>query len=266
MAGQLERDEATRPPEVEAKAITPACWGRTARYGGIPPPAPPAVERRMEAPVALQEMVVTGTRKAVQSELGDYKLYTLPEPTTVAARQTKQVAFLDQPAVPFERVYVYRLGPDTPDPEDEAAAPEVVLRLQNKATAGLGKPLPSGTVSVMQAAGDGLVLAGEQRLRDTPVGLPVELTLGRAMDVAVAPRVVSRTEQGGRHAVALSVAVANDKPQPVTLELREAHIGSDFEIVDASQAPVRQAGDEVWTLRLAPGQHAQLSYTIRYRD
>ena len=35
---------------------------------------------------------------AIQSELGDYKLYTLPEPTTVAARQTKQVAFLDQHA------------------------------------------------------------------------------------------------------------------------------------------------------------------------
>ena len=57
----------------------------------------------------VDEIIVTGsrvTRKlAEQGELGDYKIYTLPEPTTVAARQTKQVRFLDQPSVTYERVY-----------------------------------------------------------------------------------------------------------------------------------------------------------------
>jgi len=267
VAGQLARDEATRPPEVDAKPLTPACWGRTQRVYDLPVLAAPAVERRIEDRFnRVEELVLTGSRKAVQSDLGDYKLYTLPEPTTVAARQTKQVAFLDQKAVPFERVYVYRLDANSTDPEDGVAVPDVVLRLQNKPQSGLGKPLPAGAVSVMAPGRDGMVLAGQQQIRDTPVGLPLELTLGRAMDVAVAPRVVERTDAGGRHRVALAVSVANDKPQPVTFELRQAPIGRNFQILDAAQAPVAKAGDQVWTLHLAPGQHAQLSYTIRYRD
>ena len=44
-------------------------------------------------------VVVTGSRIAEEEDLGDYKLYNTPEPTTVAAYQTKQIAFLDKPDV-----------------------------------------------------------------------------------------------------------------------------------------------------------------------
>jgi hypothetical protein len=265
VAGELQRDEATRPPQVEAQEITANCWGQQVR---LAPPLPvPMVEQRMAA-ASLDEVVVTSAkRQAVLSELGDYKLYTLPEPTTVAARQTKQVAFLDQPAVPFERVYVYRLDPyAAPDPEAARQAPDVVLRLQNKAQSGLGKPLPAGTVSVMEPGGGALVLAGQQAVRDTPVGLPLELVIGRAMDVAVAPRVISDVRTDDLHTRSMAVAVANGKPGPVVLEFHQPRIGRDFAISGASGLAAAKAGDEVWTLRLRSGERAQLSYTISYRD
>ncbi len=222
----------------------------------------------MAAAGMVDEVVVTSAkRQAVLSELGDYKLYTLPEPTTVAARQTKQVAFLDQPAVPFERVYVYRLNPYVPpDPQDVQQAPDVVLRLQNKAQYGLGKPLPSGTVSVMEPGGGGLVLAGQQAVRDTPVGLPLELTIGRAMDVVVAPRVTSDLRDADLHSRSVTAAVANGKPGPIVLEFHQPRIGRNFTIVSASGTATFKAGDEVWTFRLRPGERARLSYTMSYRD
>ena len=267
VAGQLERDASTRPPQPKAEAIAPACWGQSrVVYAGAPLAVPP-IEHRLAEPNAIQELVVTAGRKlAVQSELGDYKLYTLPEPTTVAARQTKQVAFLDQPAVPFERVYVYRLGPDTPDPEQTEVRPDVVLRLQNRPQFGLGKPLPSGTVAVMEPGAGGLVLAGEQAVRDTAVGLPIELDIGRALDVTVAPRVTGREMRDGQQSVAISVAFADDKPEPVTVEFHQAPVGTGFTLAEASQPAVMKAGDQVWTLRLRPGGRAQLSYTIRFRN
>ena len=46
---------------------------------------------------------------ARQEDLGDLKLYRLPEPVTVAAYGQKQVAFLQRPAVPVELVYRQRL-------------------------------------------------------------------------------------------------------------------------------------------------------------
>ena len=51
-------------------------------------------------------MVVTAEKRSIDPrKLDDYKLYPLPEPTTLAAQQTKQVQFLDQSAIPFERLY-----------------------------------------------------------------------------------------------------------------------------------------------------------------
>jgi hypothetical protein len=267
VAGDLERDPATRPPQVESQEITPGCWGQQVRFAAMPPLAAPPVERGMARDM-IQEVSVTGAkRQAVLSELGDYKLYTLPEPTTVAARQTKQVAFLDQPAVPFERVYVYRLDPyAAPDLEQGQQAPEVVLRLQNKAQFGLGKPLPSGTVSVMEPGGGGLVLAGQQSVRDTPVGLPLELAIGRAMDIAVAARVTSDLRAADLHTRSVAVTVANGKPGPIVLEFHQPRIGRSFAITSASGRPAPKAGDEVWTLRLRPGERAQLSYAMSWRD
>ncbi|MDB5437368.1 MAG: hypothetical protein JWR47_3625 [Phenylobacterium sp.] len=266
VAGELERDPATVPPRVETQEITPDCWGQEVRFAAAPPLPVPMVERR--AANMIQEVGVTAAkRQAVLSELGDYKLYTLPEPTTVAARQTKQVAFLDQPAVPFERVYVYRLDPyAAPDPEQPQQAPDVVLRLQNKAKFGLGKPLPSGTVSVMEPGGGGLVLAGQQAVRDTPVGLPLELTIGRAMDIAVAPRVTRDLRDADLHTRSVAVAVANGKPGPIVLEFHQPRIGRNFTIVSASGTATPKAGDEVWTLRLRSGERAQLNYVMTYRD
>jgi hypothetical protein len=268
VAGDLQRDEATRPPAVDGLLITPNCWGVGARANRFAAPEMVTTARRVAEDSVISEIVVTGTKVlARQSELGDYKLYTLPEPTTVAARQTKQVAFLDQQAVPFERIYVYRLeGDGGLDEEGVETAPNVVLRLQNKAEFGLGKPLPSGTVSVMEPGGGSLVLAGEQTVRDTPVGLPLELTVGRAMDVAVAPRVTQDEGRAGFETRSVTISVANGKPLPIVLEVHQPHVGENFTIDRASQPSTAKAGDEVWTLRLAAGERAQLSYTLSYRD
>ncbi|HAV49060.1 MAG TPA: hypothetical protein DCX75_02165, partial [Brevundimonas sp.] len=84
-------------------------------------------------------MVVTGSRIAEQGELGDYKIYTLPERTTVAARQTKQVRFLERRDVPVERIYRARI--DGSSDLRSVTGPlqtDIVLRLDNDADSALG--------------------------------------------------------------------------------------------------------------------------------
>ncbi|MEG0819435.1 MAG: hypothetical protein RSG56_08320, partial [Brevundimonas sp.] len=135
----------------------------------------------------MEDVVVTAKRVARQGELGDYKIYTLPEPTTVAARQTKQVRFLEREGVAYERVYRANLL----SADDESRPSEITLKLKNEEAAGLGVALPGGSVAVMQPDGaGGVLLAGQDRFEDKGVGLPVRLTFGQSPDVRVQTRLV----------------------------------------------------------------------------
>lgn len=271
VAGTLQREDDTEPTLIEAINLAARCWPLPGGVGEIqgrialaaPPPPPPPPPPVMMAAPAMDEIVVTASRIAVQTELGDYKLYTLPDPTTVAAHQTKQVLMLEQSAVPFERVYVFDVQDGHQD--GDVYAPKAVLRLTNTVARGLGKPLPGGAVSVMEPGPrDGLILTGEKRMKDIAVGLPVEIELGGAMDISVRSTNLSDRRVGRKRRVEVETAIVNDKAVPVTLEVREARsYGPGFKVVRESMRHHSDRGDEVWTVRLAPGERTVLTYTVQ---
>ena len=281
VAGNLARQE-VEVNRGEAKAIANACWPmatthprRAPRPPADMPPAmammamaapPPAVMALEE----VQDIVVTGARRmAEQSDLGDYKLYTLPEPVTVAARQTKQVAFLDQKDVAFQRLYVFSLDAwaDYDDLEDGPAG-QVVLRLENKPGQGLGKPLPSGALAVMETAGGRPAFAGEQAMRDVPVGQPFDLMIGEAMDVRARPRLVS--EQGRRRDRARStyeVDLSNAKTAPVVVEVRmPTDDRSGFKVVSESTAHDIRDGAAAWRVSVPANGRKTVRFVVEYDD
>jgi len=205
-------------------------------------------------------------------ELGDYKLYAVPEPTTIAARQSKQVSFLSQSRVPFTRVYAFTVDEDSIRNENDfmPQPATTLLRLQNKESDRLGKPLPRGVVSVMETGTAGAVLAGQDRLDDSPVGLPIELRLGKAMDVFIEPRVTAeQTIEGEDHdeeRISVEVRLGNDKPVPITLEYRQPSSGEGFRIVSESRSHAFKEGEIRWTFRLRPGARAVLRYSMQRSD
>src|SRR3546814_18204764 len=94
--------------------------------------------------------IMVSARKVVEEQLGDLKLYRVPEPTTVASRQSKQVRLLDRAGVPVERIYTAEIGPHGPTGSHPAG---VVLRTKNDAAPHLGLALPPGRIAVLQRAG-----------------------------------------------------------------------------------------------------------------
>jgi hypothetical protein len=214
---------------------------------------------------------VMAMKQAVESQLGDYKLYTLAEPTTVAARQTKQVLFLDQPAVKFETVYAHTVEPydvaNTGGADPTPRPADVVLRLRNTAADGLGRPLPAGSVQLRQPqaiAGGHELLLGEPALdRDTPVGEPFELRLGQASDVTLTERVTSDQPHGRRVRRSFEVVAVNAKAVPVTVEIRHDRAGAaGFAITAESARHGEKAGDPLWRLTLPAGGAQTLRYTV----
>ena len=218
---------------------------------------------------AAEEIMVTGARArlAEQSNLGDYKLYTLPEPVTLNARQTKQVAFLDQKDVAFQRLYAVAMDNDNDYDEADApfVTPDVVLRLENKTTNGLGKPLPSGALSAIETAEGRPTFAGEQAVRDVAVGEPMDLVIGRAMDVRVRPRLVEeRRLSKDRVRRTYELDLTNAKSVPVTVEIRHDPSAPRFKVMSEPQKHDIRQGQVAWRVRLAAGEQQTFRYAVAF--
>ena len=224
-----------------------------------------AAAMALAAPAALEEVVVTGARIA-REELGDYQLYRLPWRTDLGARQTKQVLFLDKPAVRVERLYSFRLPQFAEPPDEDVSIPNLVVRWDNTQRAGLGEPLPSGTVRVFEPYRGGEVFAGEAAMVDKPVGLPVELTIARALNVTI--EVTTDWDyadaQKKRVIVMTEHKIANNKGVPIDVEIRHAVESRYTDArVDQSSKPMRKKyGDLAWRFTVPPATEQVLRYRL----
>jgi len=219
-------------------------------------------DRAAPQALALEEVAVTGARIA-REELGDYQLYRLPWRTDLNARQTKQVLFLEKPGVRVERLYGLRLDSLTRPAQEEVAIPNLLVRFENIEADGLGEPLPSGTVRVFESFGGRDVFAGEAPLGDRPVGLPVELSIGRALNVLLETTTEYEDRRGDRVVVGTAYRIVNNKAVPIELEIRHGieSFYTNVELESTSRPMRRKYGDLAWRFDVPPGE-AQLRYRL----
>lgn len=200
----------------------------------------------------------------------EYHLYTLPGTTDLPDRSLKQVRFLEGVEVPVERVYTLANPWGWAGPTSEAGDPqpvpiEVTVEFDNSEAAGLGLPLPAGTVRLFMAdsAGDEH-LVGEDRVRHTPREERVRLRAGQAFDVVGEVRTKDfRKLYGNRTETDVEVRIRNRKEETVTVRYR-AQIWGDVEVRSASLWNLRPVGNGWWEalVTAAPDEEAVLAYTV----
>lgn len=204
---------------------------------------------------------VMGAPPPPPEQLGDLKLYRVPQRTTVAAMQMKQTRMVEQKGVPFERVlklqhYLSRY------PWEGLSNPVAVLRTHNDKEHELGLPLPSGAFLVEQEQFGRPMIVGEPSLSDTAENEKIELSLGLAHDVSVQRKVVIRT--AGKEPVSDEVVtIANAAPAEVTLELIFMANGAE-KVTDASHPIVKEDGRQLVRLKLAPNSTTTLRYSVKF--
>lgn len=208
IAGRPNRStDRVEHPYVE-QSIRLTCWpqGTTNQIpdsGSYPPPPPPPM-----ASFAASDIIVTArmmTAKAAmtvqEEEVGDLKLYRVPEPVTVAANSQKQVALIDRERVRVTLVY-------RADIHGEGEAHVwLTLRAKNRLADGLGLPLPAGKLALYQQGATRPLLIGEGVVADKAIGEEVEV------DVATVTGVVARKNEG-------TLTVTNDNPYRVAFEAK----------------------------------------------
>jgi hypothetical protein len=201
--------------------------------------------KKSAAPEAMRAMsladVATNAIQVQQEQLGDLKLYRVPERTTLAGRQSKQVRLMDQSAIPVTTIY----GVDLPTGNAAAAAPaHRWLRTKNSPAYHLGLPLPSGSVAVFASYEGNRLLQHESAIRDTAVDEEVEIDLGESPDVQV-----SMTHEATR----IDSAHAKSLPLAPGAALRSVKVDDVSQVLVSNARPV-DVNFEL-RLRLADGTH-----------
>jgi hypothetical protein len=255
IAGKPNRESGDGPALSRRQEPYLTCWNNQTTTSGLrapPPPPPPPPPAPMEAARAVSVMsaedeasiVVTGSLMR-QENLGDLKLYRMPEPVTVAARSQKQVAFLNRTSLPVELIYRTRIGED-----DEGAV--LLLRGRNREQDGLGLPLPAGKVAVFQHA----LLVGEAALTDKAVGEDVDLKLSNAEAVSVN----SDYDREGKGWRAMTLTVTNPHPHPIRYEAEFPPDDDDCRYHRFDAKLERRKGVRTWSVTIPANGEARLRY------
>ena len=213
--------------------------------------------------------------KMAQESLFEYHLYTLDRPTTIAEKQTKQVALLSATGVPARKEFVLR-GADYYYQSSHGEIGQklkvgVFVEFDNKG-GNLGVALPKGVVRVYKkdAAGNAQFV-GEDRIDHTPKNENVRLKLGDAFDVTADKKQTSFEKIGGSGRynyifdAAFEIVLKNAKDEAVTVKVIEP-IPGDWQMQSESHPHVKEASNTaVWQVSVPANSKTKLTYKVRVR-
>ncbi len=295
VAGKLNRESGQIEPIDMGGPIFAQCWprGSTSDYEpsyffskesdydsvvvtgsrmAMAMPAPPPAAEMQDAAMAVE---------VIQEELGDLKLYRVPERVSVLSRQAKQVRMFDRADVPIARVYEINFSSNystnfTPIP--------LVLRTKNDKDSNLGLPLPQGRVQMFEMVGEApatrRLLAGQTTLRDLTIDEETEfefaggadvqarqvlesrtLTPERSLPLGPLLQVVPKINAGSRKLDQINrIEVSNARPYEVMVEVR-LYLPGGSEIVRADAPYGQKNGRPIFRLTVPANE----TLTVRYQ-
>jgi hypothetical protein len=213
--------------------------------------------RRAAAPQALK-----------QEAFSDYHLYTLDRRTTINNNETKQVSLLTGSAVPVQKRYVVEGQAFYYHNAQHPGAPikdvvQVYYQFRNEQRAGLGMPMPGGTVRVYQAdSTGGIHFVGEDAIAHTPKDETLKLKIGNAFDVVCERRQVDFRQIGERtYEFEYDIALRNHKGVPVTVEINEP-VGGTWRMLRSSHKWTKTSA---WAAQFEVPVAAEGAASLKYR-
>ncbi len=186
---------------------------------------------------------------AQQENLGDLKLYRIPEPVTVNAKGQKQVAMLVKPGASFEHYYTSIV-----DIYGRNSKPMTFwLRSENLLEKGLGLPMPQGQVMVFEDSKYGPLLTGESSLLDRAVGDEIEMRVGDSSDVRISSTRISEKSKRQKW----KIEVTNARNSAVNVE-----VYLPYQLQGNPKGVQKVDGIPIWKTTLPANGDATLHYEL----
>jgi hypothetical protein len=198
----------------------------------------------------------------------EYHLYTLDRPTTIKDNQTKQLSLMQVAGVPLRKKLLlagrsswYRGQYGTLTQNEKIA---VILEFDNTEQAGLGIPLPKGTVRVYKKDRSGAEqFVGEDAIDHTPRDETISLRVGEAFDVVADRTQTDYRKLSPRQAeVAFEISLRNRKDEAAMVTVREP-VGGDWNLMQSSHpGHKRDAGTLEFEIEVPARQEVKLNYRV----
>lgn len=250
----------------DVNKVQPASARFMAGAGGVamaaPAPGPEVTERTFE----------------------DYHLYSLPQPTTLHDRETKQVEFLRANGIQSKRLYIYdgamfdrQYGGynDVRNVQQYGTQSNphvwVMREFANSEANHLGVPLPKGRVRFYRRDQDGQVeFTGENQIDHTPKDETVRVYTGNAFDISGERRQTRFQSQccqpSGFIDESFEIKLRNHKKEAASVRVVEHLYRWSNWVITQESAAHRQIDSRTieYELTLRPGEERTLTYTARY--
>jgi len=229
--------------------------------------------RRLAAPAPVMAQAERMDYKArapqfQEEAFFEYHLYTLDRPTTIKDNQTKQLSLMQAAGIPLRKKLLlagrpswYRGQYGTLTQNEKVA---VILEFDNSEKAGLGIPLPKGTVRVYKQDRSGAEqFVGEDAIDHTPRDETIRLRVGEAFDVVADRTQTDYRKLSPRQAeVAFEISLRNRKDEDVTVTVREP-VGGDWTLLQSSlPGRKRDAGTLEFEVPVPARQEVKLTYRV----
>jgi hypothetical protein len=190
---------------------------------------------------AMDSVTKSAAAPAFQQEsFSEYHLYSLSRRTSIFDQESKQISLLNASRFPLQKIYVvngqsyyYRNGAQPGAPVKDPV--QVFYKFKNEDKAGLGMPLPAGTIRVYQAdSRGGSLFVGEDHIDHTPKDESISLHIGNAFDIVAERKQTDYKKLSDRlYEYEYEITLRNHKDTPITVEVNEP-IGGDWEMVDST--------------------------------
>jgi hypothetical protein len=270
IAGSPNREERGEEPRPTGGELVLECWPMQRTHevpyhlGFIPAPMP-SPEAYYDKESASDSIVVTAQKMnremlqstpvavtvAEQEDLGDLKLYRIPEPVTVNAKGQKQVALMVQPAVSFTHFYHANVDDGL---GVESSPMQMLLRGANVKKDGLGLPMPSGQVLLYENSNFGPLIVNEAQLSDRAIGEVVEIAAGVSSDVRIALTPIGDAKTKRR----FKVDITNARAMPVNVEVE-----IPYELSSSGKAIKKVDGVPTWKAVVPANGEATFMYAVK---
>ncbi|MFQ6099385.1 MAG: DUF4139 domain-containing protein [Armatimonadota bacterium] len=205
-----------------------------------------------------------------EAAFSDYHLYTLSDPVSLQAGETRRIRLLGAEGVEVEKQYVLGQAVSYRRSYTEPLTPPVAVgyRVSRPDGSELGRtPLPAGRIRVFQSDDAGRVqLLGIATIANSAKGEDLWLGTGYAFEiVGRRTQMEYRRLEGGAHESMWKVELQNETDTDVTVQVIE-RLSGDWRIIESTHDPEKLSASTVrFAVDVPAGGESVLTYRVRVR-
>jgi hypothetical protein len=223
--------------------------------------------------------------RVTEKSFDEYHLYSLPLPTTLHDRETKQVEFVRAAGIKAQRIYVYdgvkidrnrysnytMLNIRSQEDYGTESNPKVWVMREFKNTAAnqLGIPLPLGTVRFYRQDDEGqLQFTGENLIDHTPKDETLRIYTGNAFDLVGERKRTAFKSDSSNHWFdeTFEITLRNHKTEAAEIRVVEhLYRWTNWEIREPSNTFLKTDAQTIeFRIPLKPDEERVVSYQVHY--